>query len=83
MAKVAQNSQGGHIKPMAEEFIRVWVEFGVCRPVSIEDIFQFTLDHVSRPFMADLCKAMGITPFGTDEYLHFILGEKLKSTRTC
>ncbi|KAK1367087.1 Mitochondrial proton/calcium exchanger protein [Heracleum sosnowskyi] len=89
MAKVAQNSQSGQIKPMAEEFLRFWVDFRVCRPVSNEEIFRFvklfsdelTLDHISRPVMADMCKSMGITPFGTDEYLRFILREKLKSIK--
>ncbi|KAK1367080.1 hypothetical protein POM88_042641 [Heracleum sosnowskyi] len=55
MAKVAQNSQSGQIKPMAEEFLRFWVDFGVCRPVSNEEILRFvklfsdelTLDHIS------------------------------------
>ncbi|XP_017252593.2 uncharacterized protein LOC108223052 [Daucus carota subsp. sativus] len=89
MDKVAQNSSNGHVRPLAEDFIRFWVDIGVCRPVSNEEILRFaklftdehTLDHISRPVMENMCKLMGITPFGTDEYMRFILSEQLKSIK--
>ncbi|KAL8154615.1 hypothetical protein AgCh_000103 [Apium graveolens] len=40
---------------------------------------RFTLDNISRCRLVDMCKYMGITAYGTDEYMRFMLLERLKS----
>ena len=38
---------------------------------------EFTLDNISRPRLVNMCKYMGIKPYGTDAYLRYMLRSKL------
>ncbi|KAL8154617.1 hypothetical protein AgCh_000105 [Apium graveolens] len=40
---------------------------------------RITLDNIGRRRLVNMCKYMGITAYGTDEYLRFLLRERLKS----
>lgn len=86
MAKEVQNSRSGEMKKTAEdldEFLNK-VRTGAC--VSNEEILGFaklfndelTLDNISRPRLVNMCKYMGISPFGTDAYLRYMLRKRLK-----
>ncbi|KAH9726752.1 Leucine zipper-EF-hand-containing transmembrane protein 1 [Citrus sinensis] len=54
--------------------------------VSNEEILAFaklfndelTLDNISRPRLVNMCKYMGISPFGTDSYLRYMLRKRLQ-----
>ncbi|KAK1367333.1 Mitochondrial proton/calcium exchanger protein [Heracleum sosnowskyi] len=90
MAKEAQNMQNGDIQPTGEDFI----EFRLStllrgKRSSREEIFGYAklftdeliLDNISRPLLVNMCEDMGITPFGTDDYLRFVLWETLGSIK--
>ncbi|XP_022733535.1 LETM1 domain-containing protein LETM2, mitochondrial-like isoform X3 [Durio zibethinus] len=86
MAKEVKNSRSGEIRQTAEdldEFLnRVRRGYGV----SNEEILGFaklfndelTLDNISRPRLVNMCKYMGIRPFGTDAYLRYMLRKRLQ-----
>ncbi|PUZ76467.1 hypothetical protein GQ55_1G293500 [Panicum hallii var. hallii] len=89
MAKEVQTSRSGDIKQTAEdldEFLNK-VRRGEC--VSNDEILSFaklfndelTLDNMSRPRLVNMCKYMGIRPFGTDNYLRFMLRKKLQDIK--
>ncbi|CAD6250376.1 unnamed protein product [Miscanthus lutarioriparius] len=42
---------------------------------------ELTLDNMSRPRLVNMCKYMGIRPFGTDHYLRFMLRKKLQDIK--
>ncbi|ESW31556.1 hypothetical protein PHAVU_002G247800 [Phaseolus vulgaris] len=86
MAKEVQNSRSGELKKTAEdldEFLNM-VRRGAI--VSNEEILGFaklfndelTLDNISRPRLVNMCKYMGISPFGTDAYLRYMLRKHLR-----
>ncbi|KAH9782694.1 Leucine zipper-EF-hand-containing transmembrane protein 1 [Citrus sinensis] len=81
MAKDLQNSRSGEIKKTAkdlDEFLN--------KEISNEEILAFaklfndelTLDNISRPRLVNMCKYMGISPFGTDSYLRYMLRKRLQ-----
>ncbi|KAK8511029.1 hypothetical protein V6N11_046354 [Hibiscus sabdariffa] len=86
MAKEVQNSRSGELKRTAEDL----VDFlnGVRRGAGApnEEILGFaklfnddlTLDNISRPRLLNMCKYMGISPFGTDAYLRYMLRKRLQ-----
>ncbi|GMP21677.1 hypothetical protein CsSME_00000017 [Camellia sinensis var. sinensis] len=86
MAKEVQNSRSGEIKKTAEDLDEFMnnVRSGV--HVSNEEILGFaklfndelTLDNISRPRLVNMCKYMGINPFGTDAYLRYMLRKRLQ-----
>ncbi|MFS7988733.1 putative EF-hand domain, letm1 ribosome-binding domain-containing protein [Helianthus anomalus] len=39
---------------------------------------ELTLDNVSRPRLVNMCKYMGIQPYGTDAYLRYMLRKRLQ-----
>ncbi|PPD95797.1 hypothetical protein GOBAR_DD07186 [Gossypium barbadense] len=39
---------------------------------------ELTLDNISRPRLVNMCKYMGISPFGTDAYLRYMLRKRLQ-----
>uniref|UniRef100_A0A0A9DPT7 Letm1 RBD domain-containing protein n=1 Tax=Arundo donax TaxID=35708 RepID=A0A0A9DPT7_ARUDO len=39
---------------------------------------ELTLDNMNRSRLVNMCKYMGIQPFGTDHYLRFMLRKKLQ-----
>jgi LETM1 and EF-hand domain-containing protein 1 len=86
MAKEVQNSRGGELKKTAEDlddFINM-IRRG--SSVSNDEILGFaklfndelTLDNISRPRLVNMCKYMGINPFGTDAYLRYMLRKHLR-----
>ncbi|GKA85109.1 mitochondrial proton/calcium exchanger protein-like protein [Tanacetum coccineum] len=39
---------------------------------------ELTLDNISRPRLVNMCKYMGIQPYGTDTYLRYMLRKRLQ-----
>ncbi|KAJ8446803.1 hypothetical protein Cgig2_016113 [Carnegiea gigantea] len=89
MAKEVQDSRSGEIKTTAEDLDEFINKVRNGERVSNEDILAFaklfndelTLDNMSRPRLVNMCKYMGITPFGTDAYLRFMLRNKLRKIK--
>lgn len=86
MAKEVQNSRSGEIKKTAEDLDEFLTRLRTGALVSNEEILGFaklfndelTLDNISRPRLVNMCKYMGISPFGTDAYLRYMLRKKLR-----
>ncbi|XP_010528626.1 PREDICTED: LETM1 and EF-hand domain-containing protein 1, mitochondrial [Tarenaya hassleriana] len=89
MAKEVQTSRSGEAKKTAEdldEFLNK-VRRGV--RVSNEEILGFaklfndelTLDNINRPRLVNMCKYMGISPYGTDAYLRYMLRKRLQEIK--
>ncbi|KAK9673526.1 hypothetical protein RND81_12G173100 [Saponaria officinalis] len=89
MAKEVQNSRSGEIKQTAEDLDEFMNKVRRGEDVSNDQILNFaklfndelTLDNISRPRLVNMCKYMGITPFGTDAYLRFMLRNKLRKIK--
>lgn len=89
MAKEVQNSRSGETKQTAEDLDEFMNSVRRGEDVSNEEILGFaklfndelTLDNISRPRLVNMCKYMGITPFGTDAYLRFMLRDKLRQIK--
>lgn len=89
MAKEVQNSRSGEIKQTAEDLDEFMNNVRRGEDVSNEEILGFaklfndelTLDNISRPRLLNMCKYMGIMPFGTDAYLRFMLRDKLRKIK--
>ncbi|KAL2920778.1 Mitochondrial proton/calcium exchanger protein [Bienertia sinuspersici] len=86
MAKEVQNSCSGEMKQTAEDLDEFLNKVRKGSSVSNEEILAFaklfndelTLDNISRPRLVNMCKYMGISPFGTDTYLRYMLRKRLK-----
>lgn len=86
MAKEVQNSRSGEIKKTAKDLDEFLNRVRTGAGVSNEEILGFaklfndelTLDNISRPRLVNMCKYMGISPFGTDSYLRYMLRKKLQ-----
>nr|GMD85371.1 mitochondrial proton/calcium exchanger protein-like isoform X1 [Ipomoea batatas] len=86
MAKEVQNSRSGEVKQTAEDLDEFLSRARRGAPISNEEILAFaklfndelTLDNISRPRLVSMCKYMGISPFGTDAYLRFMLRKRLQ-----
>lgn len=86
MAKEVQNTRSGEIKKTAEDLDEFLSKVRTGGVVANEDILGFaklfndelTLDNVSRPRLVNMCKYMGIQPYGTDTYLRFMLRKRLQ-----
>ncbi|KAK9997808.1 hypothetical protein SO802_017411 [Lithocarpus litseifolius] len=89
MAKEIQHSRSGDIKKTAEDLDEFINEFRRGGHVSNDEILGFaklfndelTLDNISRPRLVNMCKYMGISPFGTDAYLRFMLRKRLQEIK--
>ncbi|KAA0047694.1 LETM1 and EF-hand domain-containing protein 1 [Cucumis melo var. makuwa] len=97
MAKEVQNSRSGEIKKTAEDLDEFMTKASRFYPpfllkgasVNNEEILGFaklfndelTLDNISRPRLVNMCKYMGISPFGTDAYLRFMLRKRLQEIK--
>ncbi|KAH7547629.1 hypothetical protein FEM48_Zijuj01G0330100 [Ziziphus jujuba var. spinosa] len=89
MAKEVQNSRSGEIKKTAEDLDGFLNSVRKGARVSNEEILGFaklfndelTLDNISRPRLVNMCKYMGISPFGTDAYLRYMLRKRLQSIK--
>ncbi|XP_068639879.1 uncharacterized protein [Aristolochia californica] len=85
MAKEIQISRSGEIKKTAEDLDEFLNKVRTGALVSNEEILGFaklfndelTLDNISRPRLVSMCKYMGISPYGTDAYLRYMLRKKL------
>ncbi|XP_061365725.1 uncharacterized protein LOC133309002 [Gastrolobium bilobum] len=86
MAKEVQNSRSGELKKTAEDLDEFLNMIRRGSRVSNEEILGFaklfndelTLDNISRPRLVNMCKYMGISPFGTDAYLRYMLRKRLQ-----
>ncbi|PIA45850.1 hypothetical protein AQUCO_01600234v1 [Aquilegia coerulea] len=86
MAKEVQNSRTGEIKKTAEDLDEFLSKVRKGARVSNEEILGFaklfndelTLDNINRPRLVNMCKYMGISPYGTDSYLRFMLRKRLQ-----
>nr|DAD25165.1 TPA_asm: hypothetical protein HUJ06_026629 [Nelumbo nucifera] len=86
MAKEVQNSRSGEIKKTAEDLDEFLNKVRTGGRVSNEEILGFaklfndelTLDNVSRSRLVNMCKYMGINPYGTDAYLRYMLRKRLR-----
>jgi len=89
MAKEVQTSRSGEMKQTAEDLDEFLNKVRKGGHVSNEEILNFaklfndelTLDNMSRPRLVNMCKYMGIQPFGTDHYLRFMLRKKLQNIK--
>ncbi|RCV07229.1 hypothetical protein SETIT_1G227400v2 [Setaria italica] len=89
MAKEVQTSRSGDIKQTAEDLDEFLNKVRRGERVSNDEILSFaklfndelTLDNMSRPRLVNMCKYMGIRPFGTDNYLRFMLRKKLQDIK--
>ncbi|KAD5803571.1 hypothetical protein E3N88_14931 [Mikania micrantha] len=87
MAKEVQNTRSGEIKKTAEDLDDFLGKASLTgASVSNEEILGFaklfndelTLDNISRPRLVNMCKYMGIQPYGTDAYLRYMLRKRLQ-----
>ncbi|CAI9288164.1 unnamed protein product [Lactuca saligna] len=86
MAKEIQNSRSGEVKKTAEDLDEFLSKARTGAVVSNEEILGFaklfndelTLDNISRPRLVNMCKYMGIQPYGTDAYLRYMLRKRLR-----
>ncbi|GAB4825779.1 hypothetical protein Ancab_008655 [Ancistrocladus abbreviatus] len=89
MAKEVQNSRSGEMKKTAEDLDKFLNKVRTGTSVSNEEILGFaklfndelTLDNISRPRLVNMCKYMGISPFGTDAYLRYMLRKRLQKIK--
>ncbi|TYH03830.1 hypothetical protein ES288_A09G249800v1 [Gossypium darwinii] len=86
MAKEVQNSRSGEIKRTAEDLVEFFNRVRRGSGAPNEEIIGFaklfnddlTLDNISRPRLVNMCKYMGISPYGTDAYLRYMLRKRLQ-----
>ncbi|KAG8641546.1 hypothetical protein MANES_12G000200v8 [Manihot esculenta] len=89
MAKEVQSSRSGETKKTAEDLDEFMNNVRTGARVSNEEILGFaklfndelTLDNVSRPRLVNMCKYMGISPYGTDAYLRYMLRRRLQEIK--
>ncbi|KQK06415.1 mitochondrial proton/calcium exchanger protein [Brachypodium distachyon] len=89
MAKEVQTSRSGETKQTAEDLDEFLNKVRKGERVSNDEILSFaklfndelTLDNMSRARLVNMCKYMGIRPFGTDHYLRFMLRKKLRDIK--
>ncbi|TVU15393.1 hypothetical protein EJB05_38912 [Eragrostis curvula] len=89
MAKEVQTSHSGEMKRTAEDLDEFLNKVRKGGHVSNEEILSFaklfndelTLDNMNRSRLVNMCKYMGIQPFGTDHYLRFMLRKKLQDIK--
>ncbi|KAG5013974.1 hypothetical protein JHK82_026109 [Glycine max] len=89
MAKEIQNSQSGEMKKTAEDLDEFMNKVRTGARVSNDEILEFaklfndglTLDNISRPRLVNMCKYMGISPYGTDAYLRYMLRKRLQEIK--
>ncbi|XP_037495019.1 mitochondrial proton/calcium exchanger protein [Jatropha curcas] len=89
MAKEIQNSRSGEAKKTAEDLDGFMSKVRKGARVSNEEILGFaklfndelTLDNISRPRLVNMCKYMGISPYGTDAYLRYMLRRRLQEIK--
>ncbi|KAK1413612.1 hypothetical protein QVD17_35388 [Tagetes erecta] len=86
MAKEVQSTRSGELKKTAEDLDDFLNKVRTGASVANEEILGFaklfndelTLDNISRPRLVNMCKYMGIQPYGTDAYLRYMLRKRLQ-----
>ncbi|XP_076900806.1 uncharacterized protein LOC143555056 isoform X2 [Bidens hawaiensis] len=86
MAKEVQNTRSGELKKTAEDLDEFLGKVRTGSAVANGEILGFaklfndelTLDNISRPRLVNMCKYMGIQPYGTDTYLRYMLRKRLQ-----
>ncbi|GJT81858.1 LETM1 and EF-hand domain-containing protein 1, mitochondrial-like protein [Tanacetum coccineum] len=89
MAREVQNSQSGDLKKTAKDLDEFMNKVRHGGRVSNDEILGFaklfnnelTLDNISRPRLVNMCKYMGIGPYGTDAYLRYMLRKRLQKIK--
>ncbi|XP_059435949.1 uncharacterized protein LOC132168883 [Corylus avellana] len=89
MAMEVQNSRSGEVKKTAEDLDEFINKVRTGARVSNDEILGFaklfndelTLDNISRPRLVNMCKYMGISSYGTDAYLRFMLRKRLQEIK--
>ncbi|XP_047056379.1 mitochondrial proton/calcium exchanger protein-like [Lolium rigidum] len=86
MAREVKYTRSGKMKQRAEDidqFIKkvrtgAYVDKGEILGLAKLFSDELTLENMSRPSLLNMCKYMGIQPYGTNNYLRFMLRRKLK-----
>ncbi|KAF8110758.1 hypothetical protein N665_0079s0072 [Sinapis alba] len=89
MAKEVKHSRTGEAKKTAEDLVEFLDKVRKGRLVQNDEILGFaklfndelTLDNISRPRLVSMCRIMGISPYGTDAYLRYMLRKRLRSIK--
>ncbi|XP_071706066.1 uncharacterized protein [Rutidosis leptorrhynchoides] len=89
MAREVQNSRSGDVKRTAKDLDEFMNKVRHGERVSNDEILGFaklfndelTLDNISRPRLVNMCKYMGISPYGTDAYLRYMLRKRLQKIK--
>ncbi|XP_051227475.1 uncharacterized protein [Lolium perenne] len=79
-------TRSGKMKQRAEDIdqfikkVRTGAYVGKGEILGLAKLFsdELTLENMSRPSLLNMCKYMGIQPYGTNNYLRFMLRRKLK-----
>ncbi|WOG83007.1 hypothetical protein DCAR_0102180 [Daucus carota subsp. sativus] len=90
MAKEVQNSRSGEAKRTAKDLDEFMNNVRKGTRVSNDEILGFaklfndelTLDNISRPRLLNMCKYMGISTYGTDGYLRYMLRKSLQKIKS-
>ncbi|EOA25994.1 hypothetical protein CARUB_v10019389mg [Capsella rubella] len=89
MAKEVKHSRTGEAKKTAEDLDEFLDKVRRGQIVHNDELLGFaklfndelTLDNISRPRLINMCKYMGISQFGTDTYLRYMLRKRLRSIK--
>lgn len=89
MASQLAKNRGGEVQATASELYDFMRRVRTGAPVSNADIKRFaklfndelTLDTVDRVQLVNMCKFVGIAPYGTDTFLRYQLRKKLRDIR--
>ncbi|KAG7629121.1 unnamed protein product [Arabidopsis thaliana] len=89
MAKEVKHSRTGEVKQTAEDLDEFLDKVRRGQIVHNDELLGFaklfndelTLDNISRPRLVSMCKYMGISPYGTDAYLRYMLRKRLRSIK--
>ncbi|KAJ0246625.1 Leucine zipper-EF-hand-containing transmembrane protein 1 [Hirschfeldia incana] len=89
MAKEVKHSRTGEAKQTAEDLVEFLDKVRKGRLVQNDEILGFaklfndelTLDNISRPRLVSMCRIMGISPYGTNAYLRYMLRKRLRSIK--
>ncbi|CAL9245726.1 unnamed protein product [Arabidopsis halleri] len=89
MAKEVKHSRTGDVKKTAEDLDEFLDKVRRGQIVQNDELLGFaklfndelTLDNISRPRLVSMCKYMGISPYGTDAYLRYMLRKRLRSIK--
>ncbi|XP_010413638.1 PREDICTED: LETM1 and EF-hand domain-containing protein 1, mitochondrial [Camelina sativa] len=89
MAKEVKHSRSGEVKKTAEDLDDFLDKVRRGQIVHNDELLGFaklfndelTLDNISRPRLVNMCKYMGISPYGTDAYLRYMLRKRLRSIK--